>query len=641
MGRRGTNVAMRRMLLAALAASLLAGSAIAQTGAPMPAPIPAPQDVAYPGTITLDVDITDVARGIFRVRETIPIAGPGPITLLYPQWLPGNHAPRGAVDKLAGLTITANGQRLQWRRDPVNVYAFHVVAPAGASALELNFQFVSPTDGDQGRVVATPMMANLQWQAVVLYPAGHYARRISIAPSLTLPPDWHLASALDGADIAGATTRFEPVDLETLVDLPVFAGRHFNRVDLGGGVNLNLFGDRADQIDADEDQLRPHRQLVRQAAALFGGRPYDHYEFLLAMSDDLGGIGLEHHRSSENATGPDYFTEWDDYLADHSLLPHEFTHAWNGKYRRPADLWTPNYDVPMRGSLLWVYEGQTQYWGYVLAARAGFWTREETMDALARQAALYDVRRGRDWRALEDTTNDPIAARRQPEPWRSWQRSEDYYSEGLLIWLEADTLIRERSRGRRSLDNFARSFFAATPGDWQPRTYTFDDVVAALNQVEPYDWATLLRARISANEAHAPLDGLTRGGYRLAFTDERSDFQRSVETTSERAEFLFSIGVITTSAGRVTEVLWDSPAFNQSVTVGSSIVSVNGVEYSHTAMRRIITDAKTNPAPIELIIRDGTRYRTLSIDYHDGLRYPTLERVPGTPDRLSAILAPR
>lgn len=613
--------------------------------APMPQATAAARDEAYPGTITLNVDVSDVARGIFRVREAIPVSGPGPITLFYPQWLPGNHAPRGAINHLAGIEINANGARIPWRRDAVNMYAFHLDVPAGVSEIEARFQFLSPTAANQGRIVATPEMLNLQWNTVALYPAGHYVSRIRVAPSVTLPEGWSFATALDGASTQGAVTRFAETDLMTLVDSPMFAGRNARRVELDPNARarftLNIFADRPDQLEASEEQLRPHRELVRQAYRLFGSRHYDHYDFLFGLSDRLSGIGLEHHRSSENAVGGGFFTDWDQHLDDRELLPHELVHSWNGKFRRPADLWTADYNTPMRNSLLWVYEGQTQYWGHVLTARSGLWSRQDALDSLAHTAAIYDTRVGRSWRALGDTTNDPIVSMRRPQPWRSWQRSEDYYSEGLLIWLDADTLIRERSNNRRSLDDFARAFFGDGDGSWTASTYTFEDVVAALNAVTPYDWAAFLRARVEAVATEAPLDGVTRGGWRLSYSDERSNYFKQYEANNEVADFMFSIGAVFDKTNNVTQVQWDGPAFNQGLTVAAQAIAVNGNAFSAEALRRAITAAKDNPAPIELLVKNGDRYRTLAIDYHNGLRYPRFERVAGTPDRLGDILSAR
>ncbi len=629
-----------------VATALLALAAAGQpSGVPLTPPLPEPRDVAYPGVIALDVDASDVARGIFRVRERIPVAQAGPLTLLYPEWLPGKHAPRGAINLLSGIEIRAGGELLPWRRDPLNVYAFHIDVPAGTAALDLAFQFVSPTQTNQGRIVVTREMLNLQWEVALLYPAGHYSSRIRVVPSVKLPESFRFASALDGAATTGDTTRFAETDLETLVDSPLFAGKHYRLIDLDRGaarpVRLNLFADRPDQLAATTEQTEPHRNLVQQAYRLFGSQHFDHYDFLLALTDRMGGIGLEHHRSSENGVDSIYFTDWERSASERDLLAHEMVHSWNGKFRRPTDLWTPSFDTPMRGSLLWVYEGLTQYYGFVLAARSGLWSQEQTRAALAMTAATYQHRVGREWRSVADTTNDPVLSARRPAPWRSWLRNEDYYSEGLLVWLDADTLIRERTNGRRSLDDFARAFFGVQDGSWTPLTYTFDDVVAALNGVLEHDWAGFLRARVYETGTEPPLDGLTRGGYRLVFKEERSAFQREAEAYARNADFGYSLGLGFGENGNVTAVQWDGPAFNQGVTVGTQVVAVNGVSFSNESLRRAVTAAKTEPTPLELLLRNGDQYRTVMIEYRGGLRFPHLERDTAAADRLSAILAPR
>ena len=646
------------ILLSLCALVLSANCALAQSPGPqplpMPAPIAAPRDIPYPAAIRLNVDATDVDRRIFRIRETIPVRAGEPLVLLYPQWLPGNHSPSGPVDKLAGLMIHANGARVEWVRDPVDVFAFHVAVPANATSLDVDFQFVSPVDTPEGRIVMTPDMLNLQWNDVALYPAGYFARQIMMEPSVRLPDGWQFATALETASTTGGLTTFKPVSLDTLVDSPIFAGRYFTRLDLDPGgvapVHLDIIADRADLLDVKPEQLEAHRALVQQAYKLYGSHHYNHYDILLALTDRMGGIGLEHHQSSENGTVPAYFTEWDKNADARDLLPHEFTHSWNGKFRRPADLWTPNFNVPMRDSLLWVYEGQTQYWGYVLAARAGLLTKQQTLDALAATAAAYDHRVGREWRALQDTTNDPIAAMRRALPWPSWERSEDYYSEGQLMWLDADTLIREKSGDRRSLDDFAKAFFGISDGSFVPSTYLFEDVVKALNSVQPYDWEAFLRARLDGHGPGAPLDGLTRGGYKLVYTETPSDYFKAAETRRKVTDLTYSLGMVLGADGRVNGVLWDGPAYKKGMTVGAQIVAVNGTAFdgdrlksaiSDAKQRGAINDAKQNASPIELLVKNSDRFRTVVLDYHDGLRYPHLERDGSGPPRLDQILTPR
>ena len=638
-----------KYVLLAAAAACAATPAFAQSAGPqptpMPAPIAAPRDLAYPGALRLSVDATDLERRIFRVRETVPVAGPGPFTLLFPQWLPGNHSPTGQIDKFAGLIVTADGQRLEWTRDPVMVTAFHVDVPAGAKALELEFQYVSPTDGDQGRIVVTPEMMNVQWNNMALYPAGYFTRQIPIEASIRLPPGWGYGTALEDAKTENGVVTFKPVGFDTLVDSPMFAGRWFKKIDLDPGgrsrVTLNVMADDPGLLEITPRQLEAHRNLVVQADKLYGARHYDHYDMLLALTDRMGGIGLEHQRSSENGTSPRYFVDWDKLPSTRDLLAHEYTHSWNGKYRRPADLWTPNFNVPMRDSLLWVYEGQTQYWGFVLAARAGLLTKQEALDAIGFTAATYDNRVGRAWRQMSDTTNDPTIAMRRPIPWTSWQRSEDYYSEGQLIWLDVDTLIREKSGGRKSLDDFAKAFFGVNDGDWSQLTYDFDDVVRTLNGVQPYDWAEFLKARLASHGPGAPLDGVARGGYRLVYTETPTEFFRSGEARRKSTDLTYSLGLVANKDGELIAVQWDGPAFKAGLTDGQKVVAVNGMAYDPDRLKDAVQAAKGAGDPVELIVKAGERYRVVKIPYNGGLRYPRLERVAGAPDRLGDILNPR
>ena len=611
--------------------------------------VPPPADVAYPGTIRLDVDATDLQRHIFRVHEEIPVVA-GPLTLLYPQWLPGSHSPRGPLDKFAGLLASAGGKRLEWKRDPLDVYAFHLDIPQGVDTLSLDFQYLSPQEPSQGRVVMTPDMLNLQWNALALYPAGHASRRITFAPTAKLPQGWQFAGALDVAD--GATpnatgadgvARFKPVTFEVLVDSPLYAGRYFKRVELAGGVpvHLNLVADSPKLLEIKPEQLKAHENLVAQARKLYGSQHYDHYDFLLALTDKLGGIGLEHHRSSENASSPGYFIEWDKNASGRDLLAHEYTHSWNGKFRRPASLATDNFNVPMQGDLLWVYEGQTQYWGFVLAARSGLWNIDQARDALALVAATYaDNRPGFSWRNVQDTTNDPVIAARRALPYRNYQMSEDYYSAGQLTWLAVDAKLRELTHDKRSLDDFARSFFGVDDGKWNVETYQFDDVVAALNAIAPYDWHAFLRERIDGHQP--PIDGFAASGWKLVYTDTPSAYQKSEEARRKGVDYSASLGLtVSAKDGRISDVRWDGPAFNAGVTPTSTIVAIAGRAFKADDLKDAVAAARDSQAPIELLLKDGETYRSVRIDYHGGLKYPHLQRIEGTPDRLSAILAPR
>lgn len=634
---------MRAAFVALGAALLVTRAAFAE---PDCRPVAPPKDQAYPGALQIQVDATDIDHRVYHVHETLPAAGGKELVLLYPEWLPGTHAPwgRNRINKLAGLVIKANGAALAWRRDPCNVFVFRVQPPAGATAVDVDFDYLSGDPNQAGSGASHEVsqeMLVLEWSALVLYPAGYYVSRIEVEPSVKLPDGWESATALD----AGPDKSFRRTTLETLVDSPLFAGRYAKKWDLDAGapvpVHLDAFADRAGLLENKEldKHIELHRALVQQAYKLFGAKHYAHYDFLLSISDNISKGGLEHHQSSENTTGTDYFTGWDKALAMRDLLPHEYTHSWNGKFRRPKDLWIANFNQLMGDSLLWVYEGQTQYWGKVLATRSGLWSKEEALDALARITAYYQAQSGRQWRSLQDTTYDEIVAPRfQPQSWASWRRSEDYYDEGALLWLDVDTLLREQSQGQHSLDDFARGFFGIDDGSTTPKTYTFDDVVHALGAVQPYDWAGFLRTRLDSL-GRDPLDGITRGGYRLVYNDTPGKYLESAEKLYEYTDFVYSLGMAVNKSGKMVGVLWGSPAFKAGFSPGAQIEAVNGMAYDTDRLKDAVKASPKTTTPIELIVKDQDHFRVVQLDYHGGARYPHLERVDGTPARLDDILA--
>ena len=616
-----------------------------------------PVDAAYPGVIELNVDATDLDHKIFKVLERIPVAS-GKVTLLYPQWHLGTHAPADRMlAQFAGLIVSADHRRLEWIRDPLNAYAFHVDVPAGVNMLDAEFEFLSPVEGNQGAVVMSPEMLAVHWESLVLYPAGYYAHGILVKPSVSLPQSWQFAGALEVSDAGGATGKngatgqgivevsFKPVNLEELIDSPIYAGANFKRIDLDPGskvpVFLDMFADNPANLAATPRQIEAHRAVVQQAYKLFGSHHYDHYDFLLALSDEFGFAGLEHHQSGENGVRTSYFSEWNRQQSWRSnLVSHEYIHSWDGKFRRPADQLTPNFNSSLQDSLLWVYEGGTSYWGHVVGARSGLVEQTQMRDGLAATAALYDTRAGRVWRSLQDTNNDPIVNRRGALAWITWQRAEDYYSEGELIWLDADTKIRELSAEKRSLDDFARSFFGVQDGRHVPLSYTFDDVVAAMNAVQPYEWAAFFRARLDGHGPGAPLDGIARAGWKLVYTAEETPFYKDVEDYRKVADLAYSLGLALSPDGRIVNVSWEGPAFKAGLTEGFTLLAVNGRAYKVEMLKDVIAAAKTGREPIELLVKKDDRFKTVRIDYHDGLRYPRLERIPGTPDRLAAIFRP-
>ena len=637
-------------VLLALVLSMSASLALSQTSAPAASAIhitPKPLNTPYLGTLAVEVDLTDLDRKIMQVRQVMPVTA-GPLTLLYPQWLPGTHSPWGQVARLSGLQITADGKPLAWTRDPVDVFAFHLTVPPGVASLNVVFQHLSPVTSASGRVVMTPEIIGLQWNTVVLYPAGHYASAITVKASAKLPSDWKIASALDlvkrDAMRTGDWYEFKPVSLETLVDSPLWAGKHFKRFELDtqnrAPVYLNVFADNAAQLEAAPEHIEAHRQLVTQSDRVFASRHFARYEFLLAISEHLSFFGLEHSESSENVLRLGYFTDWKKTSAGRTLLPHEYAHSWNGKFRRPADLWTPNFNVPMQDSLLWIYEGQTQYWGHVLAARSGIVPLADSFDSLARTAASLDTRSGRVWRNLQDTTNEPLVSQRSPQDWSDWQRREEYYEEGLLVWLDADTKIREMTQDTRSLDDVAKAFFGVQDGRVAVVTYTFEDYVSALDSVAPSaDWAAFLRQRLDTNTKTTLLDGIKRGGWRLAFSETQSEYSKSLEGAFKFTDFSHSLGFSLDKDAKFDGILWNGFAFKAGLTVGMQLIAVNSVAFKAEDLRAAITAAKDGSG-VELLVKAGNRYKTVKIDYRDGLRYPKLERVEGTPDRLTSLLSP-
>ncbi len=633
----------------ALPLSLFAVPATAQNSAPMatplPAALPAARDVPYPGTIMLEVDVTDVDRGIFKVRETIPVAQPGRMTLLLPEWLPGHHGPDGEPDQIASLEFFANGRKIGWSRDPVSVNAYHIDVPAGAAAVEARFAYLSALNGRQGRVMVTPELLNLQFGTASLYPAGYYTRRIPVIASVILPAGWTAATALrpSAAPPAGGPNRvaYGQVSYETLQDSPIFAGRYYRRDDLGHGAALSSVAHDPKELAIPAAVIAKHRRMVDQSVKLFGKRHYDHYEFLNAISDKLGGIGLEHHRSTEITTDPGAFIDYDNKVGDRNVFPHEFVHSWNGKYRRPVGQIVADFQTPLRNELMWVYEGQTQFWGVVLEARSGMSSKQHILDTIAGYAASKDLQPGRAWRPLVDTTYDPIIQNRSPQPWGSYQRNEDYYVEGLLIWLEADAIIRRGTGNRRGMDDFARAFFGGREGDWGVVPYTLGDVVATLNRVHAYDWANFLRDRVDLVAPRAPLGGLTLSGYELRYKEEPSEGAKAFARGGGNADFAYSLGLGVDKDKKLTGVQWGSPAFAAALKPGDEIVAVAERAYSEDALKQAVTAAKTSGQPIRLTIRRDEAVKVYSIAYAGGLRYPHLVKTGRGDGPLDLLLKPR
>ncbi len=594
--------------------------------------------------IMLHVDLTDAPRRLIHAQLQIPVSA-GPLTLEYPQWIPGDHRPTGPIDNLAGLFVRANGQDLPWRRDDVDMYGIHVDVPPGVSRLEVSLDFLA-TPGDTGSDMdgATSVnMTVLEWNALILYPANIPVAQIPIAASLTIPADWKFGTALSVASQAGAEVSFAPVSVERLVDSPVITGRYFREFPLAPDVTpkhyLDVAGDDAQDVDLKPEFLASMTQLVREARALYGSRHYETYHFLLSLSDIVREEGLEHHQSSDNGVREQGFSDPRLAMLNAQLLPHEFTHSWNGKYRRPAGLATPDYATPMKGDLLWVYEGMTQYWGNILAARSALWTPESYREALAWSAARLDQKPGRSWRNLQDTAISSQSLRERHDYWANWRRAQDYYQEGELLWLDADTTIRQLTHDKKSLNDFCVKFLAAG-GDTGPEVvpYNFDEIVSDLNAVAPFDWRAFLTERLQSHADHAPLGGIEHGGYRLIYTAEPTPFEQASLDNEKKIDAWFSLGVMAFTTGQIDDVRMGSPAFQAGLGPGTKLVAVNGHAFTSEVLKRAIREAKTSP--IEFIVSNDNEFRTVRLDYHEGEKYPRLERVQGTPDLLDEILKP-
>jgi predicted metalloprotease with PDZ domain len=596
--------------------------------------------------IRLSVDLTDAPRKLLHAHMTIPVA-PGPLTLLYAKWIPGEHMPDGPIDNLAGLFITANGQTLRWVRDDVNMYAIHLTVPDGVSQIDVKDDFLAtaPANGFSNGASTSANLAVLSWNSVILYPAGHPSADLYVQPSVTLPDGWKYGTALKKSGGDAAHADFETVSLEQLIDSPLLAGRYFAEFPLASEVTpkhyLDIAADGPEDLNLTQDTLDGFSNLVRETGAAYQSRHYDSYHFLVTASDQVAHFGLEHHQSSDDRVPEKTFIDPNLLLLSADLLPHEFTHSWNGKYRRPAGLATGNYEDPMVGSLLWVYEGLTDYMGNVLAARCKLETAAQYRDFLADDAATLDARPGRTWRDLQDTATGAQFLYEAGGGWDNWRRSVDYYGEGDLVWLDVDTTIRKLTHDQKSLTDFL-GLFEGLGGNTPPKVvpYHFDDVVNTLNQVVPYDWAGFLKERLTSLSPHAPMGGIENGGYKLVYTDQPNEISQAQAAASGDTSAWWSLGMNVSSDGHINDVLVGSPADKAKLGPGMQIVAVNGRQFAGSLLNDAITAAKGNQNPIQLIVVNTAVYRVIGLDYHDGLRYPHLQRVDGTPDYLDEILKP-
>lgn len=619
----------------ALAASPTAGSQ-GPRPAPLPPALPQPVDRPFPGTVTLDVDATDTVHGIFSAHEELPVRRGGDVVLLYPEWETASHAPTALAKALAGLVVKVDGRRVEWRRDPVDTHAFHVAVPTGARRLQVDLQYIPE------RPYLRRDLVEVFWHRLLVYPAGWFTRNIPVKASVKLPDGLHAFTSLDADANSNAegAVRYRTVDLETLADAPVMAGRHWRRFDLAPGATVPVMLDVVAEAEADlavgEPQLARLRAMVGQTSLLLGPPPFRHYDAIAILTDALPDGGVEHLEEGENDLPSDFFRDPASHLDDRDLIAHELVHAWNGRSRQPADLWTPTWNQPARGSLLWVYEGQTEFWGRVLAARSGLRSMQDTLDKLALDAAFVSSRRGRAWKSLADSANDPIHMAMRPKQWTDWTRRQDYYAEGVLLWLDVDARLRELTGGRRGLDDFARRFFQAERAG-VISTYTFADVCRGLELLAPGDWAGFLERHLQTHSDADAMAGLERSGWRLVFRTTPSTTFRQLEDGG--SDLTYSVGLTVDDEGRVGDVAWDGPAFRAGVAPGMRLLSVNGQPFTLASLQRAV--AATARTPLVAEVADEQGRRAIHFAYDGGPRYPSLERIPGRPDLLNALLSPR
>ncbi len=647
------NVSPRRTLLAAL--PLLLTSILFAQRAP----------------ILITADLSDAPRKLYHAEVDIPVK-PGPVTLTTPKWIPGNHRPTGPVDDITGVVFTANGKPLPWRRDDVDLFQFHVTVPPGTTMLHAHLDCIVTARLSQ-------KMAVLEWEKLLLYPANTPVRDIPIQPSVKVPIGWGIGTALTPVGVPGRTVGgggdgksfrvnersaqlYALTNVEQLEDSPVIAGQYFHEFPLAPEIKpahlIDVVSDAPEDSDLRPALLAEISNLVREADALYKSHHYNQYHFLLTLSDVAGGEGLEHGQSSDNGIGEKGFSDPKHQLAESDLLAHEFTHSWNGKYRRPFNLYQTDFEKAQQGSLLWVYEGMTQYLGNVLAARSNLKTQANYRDMLAMSAANLDAKPGREWRPTEDTAIGASILRGGNPAWSNWKRGQDYYQEGELLWLDADTLIRQKSDNKKSLDDF-QHIFLGKGGNTGPLIVPYDrkELIADLNQVLSYDWATFLHERIDNINPRADLAGIERGGYKLVYTDKPSASERTMSSVGGRRggglNVWYSLGLRISRAGRgedgegggstpglISDVRWNSPADKARLAPGQKIIAVNGHAFSADALKAAVVESKGSSEPIHLILQSDTFVTTADIDYHDGSRYPRLQRVDDSPAFLDEITKP-
>jgi predicted metalloprotease with PDZ domain len=597
-------------------------------------------------TIRIEVDATQAPQKILHSHLQIPVK-PGPLVLYYPEWIPGEHSASGPIINVAGLKFTAAGKALPWRRDLVDSFTFRLNIPPDVTLLNVNLDFVlsGPLSGSTTADASSSAFLNdLSWNQLLVYPQGFSPQDLTFVPSLKIPFGWKFATALTVSDQTGAAIQFAPVPLNTLIDSPVLAGRYFRVIQLTPGQTpaheIDIAADSAAALEMPQEMQVEYHQLVAESGMLFGARHYRNYHFLVTLSDDVAHFGLEHHESSDDRESEKSLIDDAGRIEFSDLLPHEFVHSWNGKYRRPAGLATPDYQQPMKDDLLWVYEGLTEYLGQVLTARSGLFSPQQTHELWARDTAMMARRSGRLWRSLQDTADSGPFLYNADLDWSDWRRDVDFYEEGALLWLDVDTTLRSLTHDRKSMNDFCLIFYGGPGGEPAVKTYTFDDIVATLNGLAPYDWAKFLRTRLDEVPSNTPLEAIENSGWKLVYNDEPNQIDEAKDMVSKRVTLNYSVGMTLEEDGTVDDVVYDGPAYKGGLGPGMKVTAVNGKQFTADEIKEAITAAKSTTTPIQLIVANGAEVRATALDYHGGLQNPHIERRGGYPDRLGEILRP-
>jgi len=552
---------------------------------------------------------------------------------------------------MIGLEIKAQGERLVWSRNPLDMNAIRVRVPRGSDHLDVTIESGLSTEGggSTSAPASSEHLAVVKWNEFLLLPQGIDADTLSAVATIIVPVGWSIASALDSKPLATGGYEFETTSVAHLVDSPVQLGRYSRRINLRGAEpnpslqhSISIMADSSAAIVIPDGFEKAYSSLVAEAGTLFGSRPYRHYIWLLTLSHVFSERdGLEHHESSDNRDRADALTEPACCEGLAELLAHEYVHSWNGKYRRPYGLLSPDYQKAMDGSLLWVYEGMTAFWSNVLSARAGLITTEHYREMLAQAAAAFDTETSARWRPMADTAVAAQLLYRSTRAWESRRRSTDFYDASVFLWLDVNAEMQARSKGHVTIDDFARRFYGGSSGSPQLKPYAEQDIYDALSAETSNDWRAFIHRHLNSTGSEVLLAALERTGWRLTYSRDENAWVEYLQKDNKSTLRQWSIGVNLDKDARITDVIDGRAAARAGASPGMTIVGVNGERYSVEVLDAAIAEAQTTHNSIALLVESNDFFRTLSVAYYDGPRFPHLLRIDGSPDTLLPLLEPR